>query len=69
MRYTIPYEVEAETAGQAIIKASELLRTNVVVEKVGIVKATVPGWYEVPFEVYEPETSDPITAAKAEADR
>ena len=69
MRYTINYEVPAETAGQAIIKASELLRTNVIVEKVGIVKPTVPGWYEVPFEVYEPETSDPITAAKAEADR
>jgi hypothetical protein len=69
MKYTINYEVPAETRGQAIIKASELLRHGVVVEKIGEVKPTVPGWYEVPFEVYEPEQLDPITAAKAEADR
>ena len=71
MEYTIPYEVEAETAYAAIIAASELLRTGVEVRSVRSVNPTVPGWYEVVLEVVEryAEQDDPITTAKAEAYR
>ncbi len=55
MKYTIPYEVDAETPFAAIVKATELLRTGVSVEHVARVEASVPGWYFVDLEVSEPD--------------
>ncbi len=55
MRYTIPYEVPAETAFAAIIKATGLLRNGVIVEHVRKVGPTVPGWYECVLDVAENE--------------
>jgi hypothetical protein len=60
MNYVLNYEVPAETAYEAIIKASDLLRTGVSVTKVESVEPTVPGWYEVKLAVHEsvPEYAD-----------
>ena len=71
MDYTIPYEVPATTAYEAIIKASDLLRTGVSVTKVESVEPTVPGWYEVKLAVHEsvPEYADDMTYAKWAAER
>ncbi|HXJ66460.1 MAG TPA: hypothetical protein VNN79_22100 [Actinomycetota bacterium] len=69
--YTIPYEVPATTFLDAIFAAGALLRTGVRVTEVLSAKPTVPGWWEVKLAVEEdePESADPITAAKAEAER
>ena len=71
LRYSIPYEVPAETAYEAIIKATDLLRTGVSVTKVESVMPTVPGWYEVKLAVQEdtPEYADDLTYAKWAAER
>jgi hypothetical protein len=53
--YTIPFEVPADTAYEAIIKATELLRTGVRVERVVRVGPTGPGWYECVLDVSEGE--------------
>ena len=71
MNYVLNYEVPADTAYEAIIKASDLLRTGVSVTKVESVEPTVPGWYEVKLAVHEdaPEYADDMTYAKWAAER
>lgn len=71
MHYTLTYEVQAETRLEALLAVSRLLRTGVIVHELKHAKPTYPGWYEVKMDVREdePEQADPITAAKAEADR
>ncbi len=54
MKYTIPYEVPAETYHEALIRAGELVRTGVTIEAVKRVEPSVPGWYFVDLEVSEP---------------
>ena len=65
MKYTIPYEVPAETYHEALIRAGELVRTGVTIEAVKRVEPSVPGWYFVDMEVSEP---DPIVARNPHAD-
>jgi len=71
MNYVLNYEVPAETAYEAIIKATDLLRTGVSVTKVESVEPTVPGWYEVKLAVHEsvPEYADDMTFARWAAER
>ncbi len=57
MKYTIPYEVPAETHLEALIRAGELVRTGVTIEAVKRVEPSVPGWYFVDMEVSEPESA------------
>ena len=66
MKYTIPYEVDAETPFAAIVKATEMLRTGVYVEHVKRVEASVQGWYYVDLEVSEPESvlRDAVTCSE-----
>ena len=58
-RYLIPYEVQAETRLDAIMKASTLLRTGLRVLNVLSVTPTVPGWWEVKLDVEEDEPVEP----------
>lgn len=53
LAYVLNYEVPAETAYAAIVKAGELLRHGVRIERVVRVEPTVPGWWEVVFDVNE----------------
>lgn len=71
MHYSLTYEVPAETRLEALLVVSRMLRTGVIVTELVHAKPTYVGWYEVKMDVREnePEQADPITAAKAEADR
>ena len=53
MNYTLHYQVQASTAYEAIVRATQMLRTAVVVKAVTDVFEYVSGWWEVTFDVVE----------------
>ena len=85
MEYPLRYDVEASSRLEAIMAAGAKLRSGVIVTQLRSAEPwpTVSGWWTVVLDVREgepdppepqwlhevPEYADPMTAAKAEADR